>query len=357
MTRWMASRALIINIDISLSKYMASQMNTVSKAALGSPGSAGLAVFSTEPLRRSDHPLVATWMSARFGVRTANYSSSDQVVSLGITSANIQYGTSAVANKAGGAGQEGIWFNRVIGSTLAGDRIDFSALDPRSMFVGYSPTTPLGVKVNLGTESAVIGSLTLSGLGAMSWGCQVQNFEDVIGSAFHDSLIGNADANRLLGGDGNDTLDGGAGVDVLTGGAGDDRFVLGDRGALHADRISDFTAYRVRTAPGASPGLIEDDALILANRLDDGLVGSSTAGIKGLTFTGGNVAGKALAPASFFKGVGFTGASLGAAAGIYVNSSSGDVFYNDATEAGSHLIARLGTAGVAGIGASDVLLG
>ena len=51
------------------------------------------------------------------------------------------------------------------------------------------------------------------------------------------------------------------------------------------------------------------------------------------------------------------GASFGAAAGIFVNTSRDDVFYNDAKEAGSYLIARLGAAGVAGITASDFLLG
>jgi hypothetical protein len=91
--------------------------------------------------------------------------------------------------------------------------------------------------------------------------------------------------------------------------------------------------------------------------LDDGLVGASAAGIKGLTFSGGNEVGNTLAPTSFFKGAGMNGASFGAAAGIFVNTSSGDVFYNDDGNAGSYLIARLGAAGVAGISASDFLLG
>jgi hypothetical protein len=43
------------------------------------------------------------------------------------------------------------------------------------------------------------------------------------------------------------------------------------------------------------------------------------------------------------------GASFGAAAGIFVNTSNCDVFSNDAKEAGSYLIARLGSAGVTGI--------
>jgi len=316
-----------------------------------------MTIFNTEPLRPTDNPLLVTLMSSRFGVRTANYSSSDKVVLLGITSANLQYGTSAVVDIAGAPDQERIWFNRVLGSTLAGDRIDFSALDPRSMFVGASPTSPLGVRVNLATGSAVIGSVTSSG-STVSWGCLVENFEDVVGSVFHDILFGNADSNKILGGAGNDTLAGGAGVDVLTGGSGNDRFILAERGDLNVDSITDFTAYRVRSQPGSPSGpVVEDDALILANRLDGGLVRASAAGIKGLTFAGGNGVGNTLAATSFFKGAGWNGASFGAAAGIYVNTSSGDVFYNDAKEAGSYLLARLGTAGVAGMTASDFLLG
>jgi len=316
-----------------------------------------MTIFKTEPLRPSDHPLLHTWTSKLWGVRTANYSSSERTISLGITSANLQFGTEAVVARAGGTGQESIWFNRVLGSTLAGDRIDCSSLDPRSMFVGYSPTSPLGVKVNLATGSVVIGSVTSAG-STVSWGCLVQNFEDVTGSAFDDILIGNADSNKILGGAGNDTLDGGAGVDVLTGGSGNDQFTLANRGGLNADSITDFKAYIVRSQPGSPAGsIIEDDALILANRLDEGLVGASAAGIKGLTFSGGNGVGNTLASTSFFKGAGMNGASFGAAAGIFVNTSSGDVFYNDAKEAGSYLIARLGAAGVAGISARDFLLG
>lgn len=41
---------------------------------------------------------------------------------------------------------------------------------------------------------------------------------NVLGSAYNDTLTGNANANSLLGGAGNDTLAGGAGADVLIGG-------------------------------------------------------------------------------------------------------------------------------------------
>lgn len=316
-----------------------------------------MVVISTEQLRRSDDPLLHTWTSRHSGVRTADFSSSDRGVALGITFANMSYGTSAVVDTAGGAAQERIWFNRVIGSKLAGDRIDFTSVDPRSMFVGYSPSSPLGVKVNLSTGSVVIGSLTSFG-SSVSWGCLVQNFEDVTASPFDDTVVGNAGSNKIHGGGGNDTLDGGAGVDVLTGGSGNDRFLLTDTNNQNVDSITDFAAYAVRSQSG-SPfrSIFEDDSLVLANRLDKDLVGASAAGIKGLTFIGGDRFGNTLAPTSFFKGVGANGASPGSATGMYVNTTSGDIFYNDTKEAGSYLVARLGAAGVVGITARDFLLG
>ena len=45
----------------------------------------------------------------------------------------------------------------------------------------------------------------------------LNNFENILGSSFADTLIGSADVNRLTGGDGNDTLKGGGGNDALFG--------------------------------------------------------------------------------------------------------------------------------------------
>ena len=46
------------------------------------------------------------------------------------------------------------------------------------------------------------------------------DFEDLRGSNFNDTLTGDANANTLLGLGGNDTIEGGAGADVFSGGAG-----------------------------------------------------------------------------------------------------------------------------------------
>ncbi|MGF6198149.1 beta strand repeat-containing protein [Pseudomonas laurylsulfatiphila] len=63
------------------------------------------------------------------------------------------------------------------------------------------------------------------------------NFENLTGSAYHDTLTGNALANTLIGGAGNDTLTGGAGNDLLIGGTGLDKLY----GGAGADKF-DFNA-------------------------------------------------------------------------------------------------------------------
>ncbi len=54
------------------------------------------------------------------------------------------------------------------------------------------------------------------------------SIENLIGSAFADTLTGDAGANYLQGGGGNDALQGGAGDDLLEGGLGNDSFTGGD---------------------------------------------------------------------------------------------------------------------------------
>ncbi len=55
----------------------------------------------------------------------------------------------------------------------------------------------------------------------------VSGFENLTGSGFGDVLTGSSAANVINGGDGSDVIRGGGGGDDLTGGAGNDRFVLG----------------------------------------------------------------------------------------------------------------------------------
>ncbi len=70
-----------------------------------------------------------------------------------------------------------------------------------------------GVTVNLATGT---------GAGGHANGDTLVSVENVVGSAFADTLTGDGDNNILVGGGGNDSLVGGAGGDSLDGGAGND---------------------------------------------------------------------------------------------------------------------------------------
>jgi Ca2+-binding RTX toxin-like protein len=65
-------------------------------------------------------------------------------------------------------------------------------------------------------------NLVTTGSGGDAQGDQLSGIENLIGSAFNDTLQGSAVANRLEGGIGNDLLRGQGGADILLGGAGTD---------------------------------------------------------------------------------------------------------------------------------------
>ena len=180
------------------------------------------------------------------------------------------------------------------------------------------------------------------------------NFENANMGAGDNSVTGNASANLINGGAGNDTIEGGLGQDTLTGGTGNDFFRLTEVSLISLpspnpinpqsrDLITDFS--------------VPADTIILADSLDRTLTGSISPGIKGLSFVGGNVAGNVLNAAQFFKGPGLDGRPLGNASGIYVNTSDGNIWYNDANAAGSYLIANVGAGVAAGMTNLDFVYG
>jgi Ca2+-binding RTX toxin-like protein len=201
-------------------------------------------------------------------------------------------------------------------------------------------TAPAAVSTTVNLAGALNNvQVNLSG-GAPAINLTVSQFENVIGSGVVDTITGNGLANNLsgnggndiiAGGSGNDTIAGGLGNDKLTGNADNDSFVFGNIGAANRDTITDFSAVQ--------------DTILLSNSLDSTLAGSLANGIKGLTFVGGNVAGNVLSSAFFFKGAGFTGIGAGSATGIYVDTTgAGNIYYNDATAAGSFIFASVGAA-------------
>jgi Ca2+-binding RTX toxin-like protein len=203
-----------------------------------------------------------------------------------------------------------------------------------------------------GTADTVLSSVTYS-LAPGTLGTQGFGIENLIltgsaninatGNGTNNILVGNIGNNVLGGGLGNDALNGSSGQDTLVDFAGSDLFWLDEIGLANRDLIFGFS--------------VLDDRIVLADRLDSSLVGFISPGIKGLGFTGGPLPGNPLNPASFFSGAGFTGGSLGAPSGIYVNTTNGDIWYNDSTVLGSSLIANVGAGAAAGMTNSHFVYG
>ena len=137
------------------------------------------------------------------GSDVADYSSIGTVVSLGAF---------GVLQK-GGFTDRLFSIETVIGSSLLGDTIDHSGAVTGGGFTVTGTTTDL----NLGFAK-VNGSpfpLPLQ--------INVQNFENVIGSIYSDSITGNNSDN---------ILNGGTGVDTMAGGAGNDTYVVDNAGDI-----------------------------------------------------------------------------------------------------------------------------
>ncbi len=83
--------------------------------------------------------------------------------------------------------------------------------------VTYANSTA-GVTVNLG-----INTQTSAGDASSDW---IANIENVIGTAFADTLTGNSSNNTLDGGAGDDTFVASGGIDTIIGGAGNDVLIL-----------------------------------------------------------------------------------------------------------------------------------
>lgn len=178
------------------------------------------------------------------------------------------------------------------------------------------------------------------------------NFENAFMGDGDDVVRGTIGANSIYGGGGNDRLTGGLGADSLNGGLGSDQFAYGEWGTTNRDLITDFS--------------VVDDSIVLLDALDAGLPapnGPTAGGITGLAFNGGAVAGNSLNAAWFFKGAGvlapFNGMAAGSLSGIYVDTASGDLWYNptSATANDSRLLARVSAGAAGAMTSADFLYG
>ena len=152
------------------------------------------------------------------GTDTANYASSSAGVTVnlltGLGSGGDAQGDtlSGIENITGGAFADVLTGDNGANTLVGGAGADVLVGGLGTDTADYS-SSAAAVNVNL---------LTGSGAGGDAQGDTLATIENIIGSAFADTLTGNAVANTLDGRSGNDTLVGGAGADVLIGGAGRD---------------------------------------------------------------------------------------------------------------------------------------
>ncbi|GAB7528950.1 hypothetical protein PS3A_13590 [Pseudomonas sp. 3A(2025)] len=150
-----------------------------------------------------------------------------------------------------------------------------AGIDTVSYAFGTTGTT--GVSVSLAATAAQAtggsGSDTLISI------------ENLIGSAYADTLTGNSTANSLTGGAGNDTLNGGAGNDVLVGGVGADKLY----GGSGADRF-DFNALNEMGVGATLRDVIGDFKHSEGDKIDLSTLDAdlSTSGNDAFTFIGSN---------------------------------------------------------------------
>jgi Ca2+-binding RTX toxin-like protein len=151
------------------------------------------------------------------------------------------------------------------------------------------------------------------------------SIENLIGSAFDDTLTGTAGANVLSGLAGNDRLNGGAGVDTLLGGAGDD-ILIGGAGADMLDGGEGFDLVSYETS-AASMYVNLDEHVMGGDGYADTLV--SIEGVIGTSF-GDHLYGSA-ADETLIGGAGndiMMGSSMTGSGGVdAISGGDGDDFF------------------------------
>ncbi|MGE0273181.1 MAG: choice-of-anchor C family protein [Alphaproteobacteria bacterium] len=147
----------------------------------------------------------------------------------------------------GAAGAHGVFDVDITGNTLDGgngdDTFAFSVETTGSGFLTLADNVVIG---GAGTDTFDVSGYARAmeidlGLGTFSDGSgdnSVSGIENLIGTAFGDTLTGDAGANVISANDGDDVITGGAGDDQLTGGDGNDTFVFADNDG--EDQIADF---------------------------------------------------------------------------------------------------------------------
>ncbi len=177
----------------------------------------------------------------------------------------------------GAAGEDQIYGGAGVNTIVGGDGDDYidgghgiDILDARNAGGGDNGNDTVSYE-SLSAGLGVTLTLNASGGGAARSGLNgdtlLGGFENVVGSAYNDTVTGNALNNILVGLAGNDTLNGGDGNDTLVGGIGGDTLNGGD-GIDTADYSTSSAGVHVSLTGGTGPlGDAAGDTLISIENL------------------------------------------------------------------------------------------
>jgi Ca2+-binding RTX toxin-like protein len=205
------------------------------------------------------------------GVDTASYASSPSAVTVSLLTGTGHGGDAEGDTLIGIENLIGSAFNDVFEGNSGANRFDARlGIDT----VTYARSAA-GITVNLASTSAQVSGGDASGDVLLS-------VENIIGSAFDDTLTGNSLANILTGGAGNDVLNGGTGADTLIGETGNDTYVVDNTG----DRVIENPGEGVDTVRATISTTLAGDVEILTlvgsgnlngtgNALDNVIFGAS----------------------------------------------------------------------------------
>ncbi|GAA4018580.1 beta strand repeat-containing protein [Actimicrobium antarcticum] len=219
----------------------------------------------------------ADLLDGGIGSDTASYSGSGGPVAIDLAS--------GAASGGDAVGDIFVSIENLIGSqyadTFSGDAGNniFSGGGDNDVLEGRGGADTLigGSGIDIATYAASATGVTVAldgtiGVGGDAQGDILSEIENLLGSAFDDTLIGDAGNNRLDGGTGNDVLEGGAGADVLIGGLGSDT----------ASYTTSLQAVNVNLDTGtATGGDAQGDTLFSIENLIGGSQGDTLTGDSG----------------------------------------------------------------------------
>ena len=172
------------------------------------------------------------------------------------------------------------------------------------------------------------------------------------GNNANNTLLGLAGADSFFASGGDDTIQGGDGTDTLRGGTGDDTLYAFDLATSDDGDVDTFVFDTAVT--GADVDTIMRASFVAGSEVGDDRIHLENSIFTALRATGGIATVGTLDASMYQAGAGLNGAFAGAAVGIYHNTTTGQLYYNDSAAAGSVAFAVLNTATANGGAALDI---